>query len=201
MNVQLALGSALLAGLASSVGPCIAPRYLMLAAYATGRRESTRALVFVAGCVGGYLVYAFAGALIGLLRVGTHVIYAGLAVALIVSGARALTAREHHACEPKRLPPLSLGATFMAGLVSSMIFSPCCTPIVIALGFQALDHGGAMAASLLLAFGIGHTLPLIVFAVLASARMPVRFSMSHDACATISGSLLLMVGGLYAMLA
>lgn len=201
MNAQLALASALLAGLASSVGPCIAPRYLMLAAYATSRGERARVLVFVAGCLGGYLAYAFAGALIALLRVGTHVIYASLAGALIVCGTRALGATEHNACTPKRPPLLSLGAIFMAGLVSSVMFSPCCTPIAIALGLQAVQHGGAMAAALLLAFGLGHTLPLVVVALVKSVRMPVSLSLPHDACATVSGTLLLLVGGLYAILA
>ncbi|HTX03751.1 MAG TPA: cytochrome c biogenesis protein CcdA [Candidatus Acidoferrales bacterium] len=202
MSVALALVSAFAAGLASSIGPCIAPRYLILSAYLTERRQGVHALAFVAGCLGGYLVYAFAGALIGLLRVGTHVVYASLALALIVCGGRALMSAEHEACKPARPASLSLGGVFLAGLVSSAIFSPCCTPIAIALGLQASQDGGATAASLLLAFGLGHTLPLGLALIAASSRLRFKwFSISRDASATISGSLLLMVGGLYAILA
>jgi cytochrome c biogenesis protein CcdA len=201
VNDQIALGSAFTAGLASSIGPCIAPRYLMLAAYLTEQKERNRAAVFVAGCLAGYLLYAFAGVLIALLRVGTHVIYAVLAMALMIGGGRALTAMQHHPCQLKRTSSISFGPIFLAGLLSSMMFSPCCTPIAIALGLQAAQNGGSMATALLLAFGLGHTLPLGLAALVASSKMRSRFSLPYDACATVSGSLLLMVGGLYAILA
>ena len=109
-----AMASAFASGLASSIGPCIAPRYLILAAYAAEQKERTRAVVFVTGCLAGYLVYAFAGALIAMFRVGTHIIYALLALALMVCGGRALTAMQHHACEVKRVPSISFGPIFFA---------------------------------------------------------------------------------------
>jgi cytochrome c biogenesis protein CcdA len=146
-------------------------------------------------------MYSFAAALIALLRVGTHVVYGFLALGLIISGARALMVIPGHTCETKRMPSLSRGAVFLTGLTSSVMLSPCCTPIAIGLGLQGVQHGGAVAAALLLAFGLGHTLPLSIFAVLASLKVLRRFSMPHDACATVSGSLLMMVGGLYAILA
>ena len=200
MNEQLLLASAFMTGLASSVGPCIAPRYLLLAAYVTEHRERKHSATFVAGCLAGYLVYAFAGALIALLRVGTHVIYAVLAMTLVFCGGRTLVG-SHHASKMKRPSSLSFGPMFFAGFVSSMMFSPCCTPIVIALGLQAVQDGGTMTAGLLLAFGLGHTFPLSLAAFAASSKLLGRFSLPHDICATVSGSLLLMVGGLYAVLA
>ena len=201
MSDLLALLSAFIAGLASSVGPCIAPRYLMLAGYMTKDRESGRAWLFLSGCLCGYLIYASAGALIALLRVGTHVIYGLLAFGLIISGVRTLVATPKHPCALKPPPSLSRGAVFLSGLVSSAALSPCCTPIAIALGLQAAQHGGALAAALLLAFGLGHTLPLSIFTLLSSLRVLRKLSLPHDACATVSGSLLMMVGGLYGLLA
>ncbi len=201
MNAQAALVLAFTAGLASSIGPCIAPRYLILAAYLAEQKERSRAVVFVAGCLGGYLVYAFGGVLIALFRIGTHVIYTLLALALIVCGGRTLAAIQDHACKTQRPSAVSVGPVFLAGFVSSMMFSPCCTPIAIALGLQAAQDGGTMAALLLLAFGLGHTLPLALGALAASSKMFSRHGLPHDACATVSGSLLLMVGGLYAILA
>ncbi len=201
MSDLAAMASAFASGLASSIGPCIAPRYLILAAYAAEQKERTRAVVFVTGCLAGYLVYAFAGALIAMFRVGTHIIYALLALALMVCGGRALTAMQHHACEVKRVPSISFGPIFFAGFVSSMMFSPCCTPIAIAFGLVAAQDGGVMAMGLLLAFGVGHTLPLALAALVASSKNLSKWSLPHDACVTVSGSLLLMVGGLYALLA
>lgn len=201
MNEQLELASAFVAGLASSVGPCVAPRYLILAAYALDQKGRERVIVFVAGCLAGYLAYAFVGALIGMFSVGTHVIYAALALALIVCGGRALAAVQHHACEVERPSNLSFGPIFLAGLGSSLIFSPCCTPIAIAFGLQAAQVGGAMATELLLAFGLGHTMPIALAALAVSSKMFRRLSLPHDICATIGGSLILMVGGLYAILA
>jgi len=201
MNEQLALAWAFVAGLASSIGPCVAPRYLILAAYAVDRKERERGIVFVAGCLAGYLAYAFAGALIGLLRLGTHVIYAALALALVFCGGRALVTVQHHTCDVKRPSKLSFGPIFLAGLVSSLIFSPCCTPIAIAFGLQAAQVGGAMATELLLAFGLGHTMPIALAAIAVSSKVFRRLSLPRDVCATVSGSLILIVGGLYAVLA
>ena len=195
MTDVVALVSVFVTGVASSFGPCVAPRYLVLAAYA-GQRKRT--LAFVGGCLAGYLIYAFAGVVIALLRLGTHVAYGLLAIALIVSGARILT--KTTVCEAWYRSAGSWGTAFLAGVASSAIFSPCCTPIALALGLAAPEHGGAMAASLLLSFGLGHSLPLIVAALASFSKMR-RFSVSRDITTTVSGSLLLSVGGLYAILA
>lgn len=201
MSGLVVLASTFTAGFASSVGPCIAPRYLMLAAYATQRRDATKAAVFVMGCLGGYLVYACAGALIAFMRVGTHFVYAFFAVALVVAGLRALTTSFPHSCASAGQASFSLGGAFLAGVLSSMTFSPCCAPIAFGLGLVAAQHDLTITASLLLAFGLGHTLPLVVIAAAASTRRLERFRLPQDVGATISGSLFLMVGGLYAILA
>lgn len=199
MNEMLAVSAAFLAGLGSSVGPCIAPRYVLLAAYLAHGRRQSRVAAFVVGCVGGYLVYACAGALISSIGVGTHVVYAILAVALVASGVRTLIAT--HECAAPQKPALPIGAAFIGGLFSSIVFSPCCAPIAFGLGLQAAQHDFAAAASLLLAFGLGHTLPLGLCALAATSGILRSVSISRDACATISGALLMLVGGLYAIVA
>lgn len=199
MTELLAASAAFVAGLGSSVGPCIAPRYVLLAAYLAHGRRPSRVVAFVVGCIGGYLVYAVAGALVASIGLGTHVIYALLAVALLASGVRTLTAT--HECEARQKPALPIGAAFMGGLSSSILFSPCCAPIAFGLGLQAAQHDSLAATALLLAFGLGHTLPLAVCALAAASGILRKVSFSGDACATISGALLVLVGGLYAIVA
>lgn len=201
MSLELALGSAFVAGVASSVGPCIAPRYLMLAAQLAVDEERARVPAFIAGCLGGYLAYASAGALLAIFRMGTHVIYALLGVGLIASGVRTLLAAHHAACASKARRPLSLGAASLAGLTSSLMFSPCCTPIAMMFGFLASQSAGASGAGLLLAFGLGHTLPIALIAFAPSFPCIRNVPVSRDVRATIGGSLLVSVGGLYAILA
>ncbi|MGH7716960.1 MAG: cytochrome c biogenesis protein CcdA, partial [Vulcanimicrobiaceae bacterium] len=196
---MLALGSAFVAGLGTSLGPCIAPRYIILASFITQGIPVCRALAFVIGCVGGYLVYACAGALISGLRFGTHVIYAILGLGLVWCGVRSLMTV--HACSPKPRSLASFSAAFIAGLSSSMVFSPCCAPIAIGLGLQTSGQDAGMAALILLAFGLGHTLPLAAGSLAAASGMVRRCSLPGDFCATVSGALLVMVGGLYALLA
>lgn len=199
MSEILAVSAAFVAGLGSSVGPCIAPRYVLLAAYLAHGRQPSRVAAFVIGCIGGYLVYACAGALVAAVGLGTHVIYGLLAVALLACGIRTLIAT--HECEATPKPALPIGAAFIGGLSSSVVLSPCCAPIAFGLGLQAAQHGSAMAASLLLAFGLGHTLPLAACALAAASGILRRVSISRDACATISGALLVLVGSLYAIVA
>lgn len=199
MTETFAVASAFVAGLGTSLGPCIAPRYVVLASYITQGTRAFRAAAFVTGCIGGYLVYACAGALLAWLSFGTHLIYATLAIGLVSTGVRSLITV--HSCVTKPKDVVSTSAAFIAGLSSSMVFSPCCAPVAIALGLQVSQHDGGMAALVLLAFGLGHTLPLAGLALAAASAPLLRFSPPRDFCATVSGALLVMVGGLYGLLA
>jgi cytochrome c biogenesis protein CcdA len=196
---MLAVSAAFVAGLGSSVGPCIAPRYVLLAAYLAHGRRPSRVAAFVVGCIAGYLVYACAGALVSSIGLGTHVLYTLLAVTLFACGVRTLMTT--HECEARQKPTLPVGAAFIGGLSSSIVFSPCCAPIAFGLGLQATQHDAVAAGSLLLAFGLGHTLPLALCALAAASGILRKVSFSRDACATISGALLVLVGGLYAIVA
>ena len=89
----------------------------------------------------------------------------------------------------------------MYGALSSLIVSPCCTPIALALGMQAAQHEPALAAATMLTFGAGHACSLAILAYAAGLPKLRKFAHGSSAGATVSGALLTAVGGLYAVLA
>lgn len=198
------LGAALLAGLASSLGPCIAPRYLLLAAQVAAGTRAPGLAIFIVGCIGGYLIFAVGGAGIALLQVGSHVVYTILAAALVGCGITNLLSSPANRCThgaPLHGIGTSPGASFLFGVSCSLVVSPCCAPIALALGLQAGQHDAAIAAATLLAFGIGHALPLGAFILAAASPRLRSLTLSSNAAATVSGTLLTAVGTLYAVLA
>jgi hypothetical protein len=58
-----------------------------------------------------------------------------------------------------------------------------------------------MAALILVGFGIGHTLPLAAAVIVTASSAIRRFSFPADVTATVSGTLMVMVGGLYVLIA
>src|SRR5215469_4609220 len=87
-----AYGLAVMAGLATSIGPCVAPRYFALVTLtSTGTRRSSilRAAAFILGTLVGFLGIALAGSLVFRL-IGTSAIpYWTMCIVLIVCGIRA----------------------------------------------------------------------------------------------------------------
>jgi cytochrome c biogenesis protein CcdA len=92
-----AFGSVFTAGLLTSVGPCIAPRYVAIAAIAGhDRRPIVPTLAFVGGLIGAFLALGFAGGAFGALWPQSNTIDIVLAVALIAGGCHALVRAEPH---------------------------------------------------------------------------------------------------------
>jgi cytochrome c biogenesis protein CcdA len=194
--------AALIAGLASSLGPCIAPRYVLLAAQIAGGATRLRLAAFISGCIGGSLAFAAAGLGAALLQLGSHVVYGLLAAALLGSGIATLLSTTGCARRQPKMPGGgSLGAAFLLGISCSLVPSPCCAPIAAALGLQAAQHDGAFAAATLLAFGAGHATPLAAMALAATSKGLPKAVFSSSVTATISGTLMTAVGALYAVLA
>lgn len=191
------------AGTLTSIGPCVAPRYVAVAALLDGsaRRIPTVA-AFVTGLLLAYSVLGFGVGFAAALWAQATLVYALLSLGLCASGLAVLLRRPRAHRHADRMPVRS-SAAFSLGASSALIVSPCCTPFVAAIaGSAAFDRAPLVSALLLLTFALGHALPLIVLGI-AGPLVTHGFASSKFGAAygTISGSLMLALGGYYGVLA
>jgi cytochrome c-type biogenesis protein len=191
------------AGLATSLGPCAAPRYVAVAALAnaTGRPGRSVAL-FIAGLVGAYVCLGAAASALGAVRAWSTWIYAGLAVALALGGAMTLL-RDAHAHDEPRTGASNAGGAFLLGASSALVVSPCCTPVVAAIAGLTIVSGRASdGVTLLASFGLGHAAPLLAAAFLSGRLSSVlRRAAATPAPAVVSGTLMLSLAAYFGVLA
>jgi cytochrome c biogenesis protein CcdA len=194
------------AGVVTSVGPCVAPRYIAIAAVLGNGRRTLTIAAFVAGMLTAYGALAFGAGLLGAVAGGASALYAVLAVALVVGGLVTLVrspACDHaHHARPKAAPH-RLSGVFSLGAASALVVSPCCTPVVAAvIGMTAGSADAPARAMLLGAFALGHAAPLFLAGSLgALCDRPLRAWNASPAPAVVSGALMLALGGYYGMLA
>jgi len=202
----LAIGAIFVAGVVSSIGPCVAPRYLAIAGFASGARRPTRAAAaFVTGLIAAYLVLGYTAGWLGSIRGLATIVDACMAAALGAAGTVMIWRAEpagqdtcsHHAQDVPMGGPLLLGAA------SAFVVSPCCTPMLAAIVATAAELGRPLAGAAILAcFAIGHALPL--FLISSPGTLVGRFRLTGGASqapAIIGGALLLCLGAYYGALA
>ncbi len=204
------------AGLCTSVGPCVAPRYLALATLAsTYRNPTVPTLAFVAGMLGAFMTLGFGAGAVGALWISAGSVYALLATALVLGGCYSLVRADPPAASSARCcaAPLqrpagriaqrSLGGIFLFGAASALIVSPCCTPVVTAIAATSAAIGKpVVGVALLTSFTIGHALPLLVGgSFTARLRRIEKLRIHGQAAPIVSGVLMLALGAYYGMLA
>jgi cytochrome c-type biogenesis protein len=201
MNVIAAL---FFTGALSSVGPCITPRYLALAAIGVPgdiRARLRHFGAFALGTLTVYLATAFAGATVARLMSASWFIDVAAALALIGFGIGTLLRSGVHECRPQPSALRGNGSSFFLGCFSSLVVSPCCTPILLGLG--SITSGVTTPLNLLLmvaAFTAGHLAPAaMIFA--GCARLVHRFERYAQAMRTVNAGILIALGGYYGMLA
>lgn len=161
------------AGAVTSIGPCVAPRFIAVAGLTCNRKVKS-ALALAGAFVGGLCAaYALFGAVAALLQ---HVVrfsstvYAFIALSLFVAALVQLWTDQpvDHVHEVTR-PTTTAGAAFLAGISFALVVSPCCTPLVAGIIAYTSMAGKPLYGSAVLAcFAVGHSLP--VFAVAMGAR-------------------------------
>ncbi len=195
-------------GALSSVGPCVAPRFIAAAGLTGGRarRESSIVMLsFISGLVVAYAGFGAAASLVGKAAQFSTYIYYALATALAFAGGAALwgTAETHRCIHFKVRRSTGIGASFLLGASFALVVSPCCTPVVIAILAYTSASGDALYGSTLLAvFAVGHALPLLgvgfgvqqLGELLAGPRL-------RAAASTASATLMLSLAAYYAVLA
>lgn len=205
-GTPLAYPLVFVAGLATSVGPCTAPRYVAVAALAHASRRPARIIAaFVCGLAGAFVVLGFAMTSLPALWSSSRWSYAALTCALAIGGLTVLL-RGSGGCTahpPGTRAGAGLGGTFLLGASSALVVSPCCTPAIAAIAGVTSVSGRALEGSLLLAaFACGHALPLVAAGALGmrSSAFFARFQ-AVQASATISGALMLALAAYYGVLA
>jgi thiol:disulfide interchange protein DsbD len=192
------------AGLMTSVGPCVAPRYIALAGVLTGPRRAITVGLFVAGLLLAYAALGFGAGILQMLAGYAAAIDLLLAALLGIAGLTTLIRDPEHAhrCDQHAGQTRRASAVFTLGAASALVVSPCCTPVVAAVvGLSAFDASPLSRAALLAAFALGHAAPLFFLGAggsLITTRLQ-RWS-SGSAPAVISGALMLALGLYYGLL-
>ena len=190
------------AGLATSIGPCVAPRYIAMIGICAGKPWLAR--MRVAGALGfgmllGYLLLANVAALLTRALSLSYVFYWVMSSSMVVAALVTILRSEQHQCKAADQSVETLGGAFLLGISSCLVLSPCCSPVVA--GFGAFSTSSAVTPNLLVvAFCVGHFAPLISGA--ASPRILPRFSgVFAGAGAIVSAGLLACMGVYYGLLA
>jgi cytochrome c-type biogenesis protein len=200
----LVVASAFGAGLATSVGPCVAPRYLALAAIvadASGRARWLRVGAFVIGLLLCYGVLAVTAALIETLVAFSQLIYVGLAACFLCFGLRALAVSQD--CSHKHSRDGTISPALVAGSALGLVISPCCTPVVATMaGVAGLSGEPLPSLAMALAFAAGHVAPLASVGVGLRWGAPiVEGPAFQSASNVIGGGLSIALAGYYGLLA
>jgi cytochrome c biogenesis protein CcdA len=195
----------MLAGIVTSVGPCVAPRYVAVAALLGEKGRTLTVATFIGGMLAAYLALGFGVGVLGQVTGHASTLYLILALALVGAGCATLYRGPHcdHAPdERRRSQPRRLSAVFSLGAASAFVVSPCCTPIVAAvLGMTAFDADPLARAALLGAFAIGHAAPLLLIGTFGTmCARTFRLWTASPAPAVVSGTLMLALGVYYGLL-
>lgn len=195
-------------GLASSVGPCVAPRVAAVmgfAAESVGGARFARIGAFVLGLCAGYVALGSIAGAVGGLGAYSSYAYAGLAGWLALSGIRTILAASHdRACDGSRAARTgsSLGTAFVAGSAFATVGSSCCGPLGAAVAIGRYGGSGfAETVGLMTAFALGHAAPVV--AVASGSHRLARAGRAYFpawAISTIGGALSLALAGYYALL-
>jgi cytochrome c-type biogenesis protein len=192
------------AGIGTSLGPCVAPRYLAVAALAvSARRPFGVALTFAVGVVGAYVAVGAAAGLLGALIAWSTTLYALLAATLIAAGIVTLLRAGTRAHDHRPRGSVSAGGTLLLGAASALVVSPCCTPLIAAIAGLTIVSGRPASGALLLAtFALGHILPILVAAATGVRATAVAQQIATSpAAAIVGGTLMIALGGFYGALA
>ncbi|KAF0195238.1 MAG: cytochrome c-type bioproteinis protein [Bacillota bacterium] len=204
-SVPLALLVAFVAGVFTSVSPCIMAMVPMVLGYvgAFGEGSTRRNFLLVLSLVLG-LATAFAA--LGIIAVAIGGIFGNvgraaplfLGIVLVLMGLNLMQLLHLPFKGLSRLPVRFGGipGAFVVGLFFGIAASPCASGVlVIILSLVGVSQRYVLGGVLLFAYGLGHGLPLLIVGTAAGALKGFRaFSRFWDTFAYIAGLLFVGVG-------
>lgn len=191
--------AALLGGVLTSASPCVLAAVPVAVGYVGGqavspRRACSLALAFVAGMNIALLAMGLVAARLGLL-LGSLPGPWSVAVGVLVIGAATWLWRSHAAscgiqlpaALEQRLARSGIWGAMLLGALIGTVMSPCATP-ALAMALAVAGSGSAFGASmwwgaaLLLAYGIGHSVLLLVAGAMpgAATALMLRFASAQS---------------------
>lgn len=199
------VSAALIAGAASSAGPCAAPRFALIGML-SGARSSVETIrasaLFVAGLACVYASFGAAASWLAHAIAWSTAIYCLLAAVLVANALRSILQPPRPKCET-RAPSRNRGGAFVLGASSALVVSPCCTPFAVAAAASAAAGNAPLSgAEVLAAFAVGHCLPIVAAATTVGRFVRwTRWCPPREATSLISGGVMLALGSYYAVLA
>jgi cytochrome c biogenesis protein CcdA len=193
---------AFVAGVVTSIGPCVAPRFVAVAALTTaggtGRWRIVAALV--AGLCVSYVAVGMAGGILARVSAISTYVYACASAACLAFGVRELLRSPSAPCARHCAAPSSSAPAFLLGASFALVTSPCCTPAIVVLGTLAATQASvAFGALTIAAYALGHALPLAAAGFgwqRGAAWLPNQGSLQ-----TVGGALMIALAGYYGVLA
>lgn len=194
-----------IAGTVTSFGPCTGPRMIAAAGLASApeRNRVSKIAAFIAGILLVYVAFALFGAMLAGALAYSSWIYSVTGIALCFGGLAGLVrVRRAHTCDSQRTA-IPSGAALFVGASSALIVSPCCTPILASvLAFGAATGNAVFTALCLVAFGLGHAVPVAVVGAFGGvAKAFEKGETFRSALATVAGALMMGLGAFYLVLA
>jgi cytochrome c biogenesis protein CcdA len=193
---------AAVAGLLTSFGPCMAPRYLALAPLLQRRGRAATIALFVCGMLVTYLAISFGvGVAVDVTRAAS-IVYVIFSAALLVLGTRMLLRGDTCADRAHGCAQAHPSGAFSLGAASALNVSPCCTPVLLAVSaVTAADGDVASRLLLLAAFVAGHAGPLFVAVPLARVFERAAAGWRLGAApAVVASALTIALGAYYGLL-
>lgn len=199
--------AAFAAGLATSFGPCVAPRFLAVTALAkgvVGWRRFASISIFIAGLCACYVALGMTGGLLAVLAGHTRALYLALSAVAVAFGLRTLLREPQSACRAHgKRESGAAGALFLSGGSFAAISSPCCGPLAAGLAGAGVAAGSWQVAGVLLAaFALGHAVPLLALGqVWERVRTTIVRRVPPGSSEVVTGSLMLALGAYYGIVA
>lgn len=196
-----------LAGAVSSIGPCVAPRFIALAGLSAGktrRQTVSLALSFVAGLTATYAAFGAVSSLLGRAAELSTYTYIAVAIALAAGGCVTLWRGQNECVHLHgHAAGGSLGGALLLGASFALVVSPCCTPLVFGiLAYTSVGAGAGYGSALLACFALGHALPVLAtaFGTQSMTGFLQRYAV-RQAAGVVGATLMLGLAGYYAVLA
>jgi cytochrome c biogenesis protein CcdA/thiol-disulfide isomerase/thioredoxin len=202
--VLILLGVAFVAGIITSLSPCVLPVLPLVLAGSASSTDRRRPYVIIAGLILSFTVFTLAGgALLSALGLPEDLLRDLAIAAMLVMAASLLSQRVAWLLERPllfltRRRPSADGDGLVLGLSLGLVFVPCAGPVLAAV--TVLSASGEVGVRLVVvtgAYALGAAIPMLAIAI-GGQRLTngVRFLRSHAAATRQVAGVLLGVGAL-----
>lgn len=200
----------LIGGVITSVGPCNIAMIPLVMAFVGGQRDVGRKrsmLLSAAFAVGLAITLALLGVIAalvgGLIGGGSRIWYYVLAAVFIVMGLQwmeviALPLPDIAAKQREKINQRGVLGALLLGLASGLVASGCATPALAAILTLVMARGALVyGASLLLVYGLGRGVPIVLFGTFAGLIRLIPRMMAWSSRLERGAGGLMVVIGLY----